>query len=826
MAKQPPPQLNADSLPKRIVSQKQNIASAGFFMDQAIQRSEQDELGISAFVSRLVRPLVDWPQGQSLVVGLYGPWGSGKTSVLNLVEERLKSAPTETQTEVVRFTPWLYSSTETLLRSFFETLSEATRSTPLLTDERRTSLATALDAIGKFVGPVFGAISAVYTGGLDVVGPGVSALNTATQAFLKGGEISFEKQKKLAASELCSLGSQQGLPARLVVLIDDLDRAEAPEVRAMLKLVRLIADLPNITYVLAIDYVRIQRLLVSEHETFGGSYLEKIIQIPISLPPISAQHLQTLLVEGVDALLRSAKYSEPSILARFRTRDLSFETLVLWRVRTLRDRARVLNSLRFLLLSGDARLDVDPVDALLISTLQTFYPEVLERVRNNKDFLTSPDTFEAHVRRLRAPDDNRLQIRRNALESIITGETTAVPESSTSSELLPDSSEDGYLFTVAGGTAASKHALRSLLTMLHALFPNALAGRISVPDAKLFRKENRIGIAERFDRYFTLGAPDEVGDTFVDVWLETVLDLLSTPAHDPESGAQATFDEISRLSIKKQASFVEKVSDRMDDIPSNVYPALARIIGIAGAAERVRTEHAAKLIQYMMTSTEYKIKYGTSSSKPDLIRIFAGVLDGYEVLLQRMQDGVDAAVAAGHGVTSWKRKRAEWVDSDTPSILDVSISRIAETALARMHDFVTGGGNVFEHPDFRGGQVVWRWRDLFRETDRPYTPIVRHLNGVLHREPHRLPALLGVFAGWSGDSPSLTYRESYHEIRNAVNQIFGWTSLLRSVITYRNGDHPRDPIHEHLVTEFETIVRNECAARRKLLDHPEAGTTG
>jgi predicted KAP-like P-loop ATPase len=55
--------------------------------------------------------------GKSLTIGLHGPWGSGKSSLLNfLIEELSKDAP---NLVVERFNPWNFSDQNRLLTSFF-----------------------------------------------------------------------------------------------------------------------------------------------------------------------------------------------------------------------------------------------------------------------------------------------------------------------------------------------------------------------------------------------------------------------------------------------------------------------------------------------------------------------------------------------------------------------------------------------------------------------------------------------------------------------------------------------------------------------------------
>lgn len=91
----------------------------------------------------------------------------------------------------------------------------------------------------------------------------------------------------------------QELSWPFIVLIDELDRIEDAEIRAVAQLVRAVADFPNISYVLAYDASRVVQALGTgdsrERSERGRAYLEKIVQFQIKLPAILENELESLL---------------------------------------------------------------------------------------------------------------------------------------------------------------------------------------------------------------------------------------------------------------------------------------------------------------------------------------------------------------------------------------------------------------------------------------------------------------------------------------------------------------------------------------------------
>ena len=94
-------------------------------LDRPILAIDDDKLGRKTFVLQLASALVDETSRLSTgaVIGLMGEWGSGKSSVLNFVEEHLKTKFNNAM--VLRFDPWLISGRDALVRLFLTDLSTA-----------------------------------------------------------------------------------------------------------------------------------------------------------------------------------------------------------------------------------------------------------------------------------------------------------------------------------------------------------------------------------------------------------------------------------------------------------------------------------------------------------------------------------------------------------------------------------------------------------------------------------------------------------------------------------------------------------------------------
>lgn len=254
--------------------------------DHPIERAEQDLLGRSRYAELLALEIRGLDASHGAVVGVLGPWGYGKTSLLNMVVERLGDDPS---LAVVEFNPWLFSGTEQLVTTFFEELAAQLR----MRKGRFEGIADELEAYGEALSPLrFVPLIGPW---LDRVGSGGAALGR-----LLGRRAKERSSVSVLRRDIES--KLEKLDQPLVVLVDDLDRLTSPEIRDVFKLVRLTASFPNVVYLLAFDRQRVEAALADEGMD-GRTYLEKILQVTYEVPAIPDESLRRIFLETLQDTL-------------------------------------------------------------------------------------------------------------------------------------------------------------------------------------------------------------------------------------------------------------------------------------------------------------------------------------------------------------------------------------------------------------------------------------------------------------------------------------------------------------------------------------------
>ena len=113
--------------------------------DKPIKSSKQDLLGRTTFSKQLGEAIYGYDANDGLVIGLYGKWGTGKTSILNMVINEINdlSRKSDDKPIIVKFSPWNYSDKNNLISIFFKELK--TKISPNNNDEKKRQLAKYLD---------------------------------------------------------------------------------------------------------------------------------------------------------------------------------------------------------------------------------------------------------------------------------------------------------------------------------------------------------------------------------------------------------------------------------------------------------------------------------------------------------------------------------------------------------------------------------------------------------------------------------------------------------------------------------------------------------
>jgi hypothetical protein len=168
----------------------------------------------------------------------------------------------------------------------------------------------------------------------------------------------------------------------VVVLIDELDRVEDDEVRAVAQLVKAIGEIKGISYLVAYDPERVADALGrgegAERRSSGQAYLEKIIHLPIPLRPLEREDIEALLHQALTA------HAKP-LPARTKHYQSAILEQILQQIETPRDVKRLTQS--FAVFETIVKGDICPYDVMAYCWLIIKFPSAHKIIRENLHYL-------------------------------------------------------------------------------------------------------------------------------------------------------------------------------------------------------------------------------------------------------------------------------------------------------------------------------------------------------------------------------------------------------------------------------------------------------
>jgi predicted KAP-like P-loop ATPase len=255
-------------------------------------------------------------------VGVFGTWGTGKSTVLSLVEKKLKSATPATI--VIKFDAWLYQGFDdakaALMEVVAERLLQETEQNKDLFDKAkefagRVNYFRALGMAADFgIGMAFGVPPGLLTKAGSAIGSLIAGKGDTEDAeALKAGsqgaaetwsKLIGPKKERTPPKEIAAFRQEfgdiiKGLNRPLVLFIDNLDRCLPDVAIGTLEAIRLFLFIEGTAFVIAADEDMI-RHSVSKH--FGDinsrhvhDYLDKVIQVPMRVPQVSAEDVRAYM---------------------------------------------------------------------------------------------------------------------------------------------------------------------------------------------------------------------------------------------------------------------------------------------------------------------------------------------------------------------------------------------------------------------------------------------------------------------------------------------------------------------------------------------------
>lgn len=405
--------------------------------DKPILSEADDFLGRSDFSEHLAKSILSWKNKESWVIALTGKWGSGKTSIKNLVIQHINEKSKDTI--ILDFSPWQWSSQELITQAFFDELERKLsiknrniafdfvnyRNFTLKNSEFRTlkfidfnklkNIKSFHLNIFKIIFSILHNISTILYEPtiklLPVFGTGILISPIIDDKFKKYffyaflilfilglissiyqniyGKINHLKYNKDKLNR-----SLMNIKSPVLIIFDDLDRLNKPQLESLMQLIKSNLDFNNLIFFLLYSKEVVEEKLTDKSQK-GVDYLQKIIQYEVATPIIEDFELRQIIVNNFDMFMDTLNIKNKKDIAN----PEDFQRIINNALNYLIDiRAiyRFFNSYRFNLTSlvNNYHLEVNAIDFMALEIIRLFEPELFESIKYNGSFLTGQPYFE------------------------------------------------------------------------------------------------------------------------------------------------------------------------------------------------------------------------------------------------------------------------------------------------------------------------------------------------------------------------------------------------------------------------------------------------
>lgn len=294
--------------------------------------SEQDFLNFTE-VADQIATLATSASLLPISIGVFGGWGTGKSTVLRLVEGRIAAVGGANAPIVVKFDAWLYQGFDDARAALMEVVA---RELIALAEQKKTFVDRAKEfaarvnyfrALGLIADFGVGMAMGIPPGLLTSAGAAVSSIAAGTftkKEFdaLKAegttaagvlGDLVRPAEKKTPPEEIDAFRREFGellkdLDTSMVLFIDNLDRCLPDVAIGTLEAIRLFLFMPRTAFVIAADEGMIRHSVAKHFSDPQAShvrdYLDKVIQVPLRVPQVGNEDVRAYMYSlfvGLDA---------------------------------------------------------------------------------------------------------------------------------------------------------------------------------------------------------------------------------------------------------------------------------------------------------------------------------------------------------------------------------------------------------------------------------------------------------------------------------------------------------------------------------------------
>ncbi len=319
--------------------------------DLPIDIHDDDFLDQKDLLKEITNILINDKYDKSFSIGLIGPWGNGKSSVINLVKKEIEENENKKGVITIDFSPFLNHNEEDIISDFFNLLS---------------------DNLKEFHGGLAKQIHQYSDSLINLYKKGESK-SLFEQHIFFSNKTPAQKLYTSINNKLKEIGK------KLIIFVDDLDRLNDKEILQVLKLIRNTADFANTTFIVAMDKDYVVKTIKEKNESDNTRFIEKFFQLEIFLPEIDNKLLRKYFEKLISEPNKFKIEEQELIIEALNSESVLFNDYI----KNIRAVKRLVNQLIFD--NNFFNGDIDFNDFLNFIFLKIHYPKIIQILYEKRD---------------------------------------------------------------------------------------------------------------------------------------------------------------------------------------------------------------------------------------------------------------------------------------------------------------------------------------------------------------------------------------------------------------------------------------------------------
>lgn len=354
-------QLKSLSLKKNIKNKPPHSQEDIYTLhDIPINDEKEDLLDRGPFVNVLYNEINNLSPSSSFVFALYGKWGEGKTSAINLLINKIKK---DDNLAYLYFVPWYYNDNDSILKAFYYHINEAINEKYIIPDLKR-----------------------FFTKYIRLILSGIPNFNL--NYLLKDNSISSIKNNLQNKINLIN-------EKNILIIIDEIDRLSADECKFIFKLIRNNTNFHKIIYLLSFDIG-----IIEEGLKINKEFIEKIVQYKLILPPPDQKNIDKFCYYYNNMFFKKYKIhktEKEKFLSEYNKIYMIYISSI---INTLRKAKIYFNSIDvvFPLIKDEVNIS----DFFILEVIRIFYKDIYNDIWAN-DWVYIPLKWSGNIEFLRDP---------------------------------------------------------------------------------------------------------------------------------------------------------------------------------------------------------------------------------------------------------------------------------------------------------------------------------------------------------------------------------------------------------------------------------------